>query len=325
MTLDVEDRLRRTLHDVASRLEVGDDDLNDARRGPVASRPRWRPLAIAAVVVLVVGAAAALTGLGRETDDAASVVAGPDPGVTTTPPASSMADTSWTLAILSSDGMTLEITVGIQPAGEGPCEQQFRYEVTETEHAVTVAFAQVEQTTTATEPVACEDVLQPQSFEIELDSPLGDRALYDGVQPQPRQVWRLAEVVVPTVLPDGVTADDLGRSPGTDFGPVHWTQHAVVPSGPGWDLLIDQGRAGSFTPPSGDVIATTEIHGNEATIYEYFNHTGHMVHWTEGGLDLTVRAELHTVNMSEPRSFANPDVAFIDDVLLQVADGIAIP
>ena len=50
-----------------------------------------------------------------------------------------------------------------------------------------------------------------------------------------------------------------------------------------------------------------------------------MVHWSEGGLDITVRAELHTGNMSEPRTFANPDVAFIDDVLLQVAEGIAIP
>ncbi|HEV2810874.1 MAG TPA: sigma factor-like helix-turn-helix DNA-binding protein [Acidimicrobiales bacterium] len=81
MTLDVEDRLRRTLHDVASRLEVGDNDLNHVGAAPVASRPRWMPLAIAAVLVLVVGAAAALTGLGVGTDDDASVVAGPGPGV----------------------------------------------------------------------------------------------------------------------------------------------------------------------------------------------------------------------------------------------------
>ena len=239
------------------------------------------------------------------------------------------ADTSWLGAILSVDGLTLELDVGSQPDGDGPCEQRFQHEVTETEDAVTVAFDLLEQTTPPTGPVGgCNLMLQPQHFEIRLDAPLGDRTLYDGVQPQPQQVWRLAEVVEPTVLPDGVTADDLVRSPGGDLGPVHWSQYAEVRSGPGWDLWIDQGPAGSFTPPStepGEVIATTEIHGIEAAIYEYFNHTGHMVHWTEGGLDITVRAELHTVNMSEPLSFANPDVAFIDDVLIRVAGGIAIP
>lgn len=238
------------------------------------------------------------------------------------------ADTIWFGAVLSVDGMTLELSVGSQPEGDGPCEERFQYEVTETEDAVTVAFDQLEQTTATTGPVACIAMAQPQQFEIQLDAPLGDRALYDGVQPQPQQVWRLAEVVEPTVLPDGVTADDLVREPRGERKETSWSQYAEVPSGPRWDLWIDQGPAGSFTPPStapGEVIDTTQIHGNEATIYEYFNHTGHMVHWTEGGLDITVRAELHTVNMSEPLSFANPDVAFVDDVLIRVADGIAIP
>jgi len=239
------------------------------------------------------------------------------------------ADTSWSGAILSIDGMTLELSVGSSPEGDGPCEQRFQHEVIEAEDAVTVAFDLLEQVTTTIEPVPCVAMRQPQTFDVSLDAPLGDRALYDGVQPQPQLVWRLAEVVNPTVLPDGVTAADLVRSPaGEEQGPLAWSQFAQVPSGPGWDLWIDQGPTGSFIPPStapGEVIATTEIHGVIATIYEYFNHTGHLVHWTEGGLDITVRAELHSSNMSEPFSFANPDVAFIDDELIAVADGISVP
>jgi hypothetical protein len=273
-------------------------------------------------VVLASTVAVALTACGD--DDAEPVSARDAP--TSTPVD---ADTSWGGAIVSMDGTTLELSVGSSPEGDGPCEQRFQHEVIETEDTVTVAFDLLEQVTTTIEPVPCVAMAQPQHFEIHLEAPLGDRPLYNGVEPEPQDVWWLADVVEATVLPDGVSADDLDKFPGGGPDSVgHWSQSAQVPSGPGWDLWIDQAPEGSFVPPStepGEVIATTEVHGVEATMYEYFNHTGHLVHWTEGGLDITVRAELHTANMSEPFSFANPDVAFIDDEIIAVADGISVP
>ncbi len=235
------------------------------------------------------------------------------------------ADTRWSRAILSADGMTLTISVAGAPAGDGPCEERFLYHVTETDHSVTVAFRRATSAST-TAPIACPDVLVTQRFDIRLHAPLGDRPLYDAIGQQPRPVWHVADVVRPTVLPGGITVHDLTPTPGS--APLDWSQSAQVTSGPGWDLWIDQGPAGSFTAPStapAKVVATTEVHGSEAKIYEYFNSTGHLIHWTEHGLDVTVRAELHTGNMSEPQSFANPQVAFIDPLLVRIAGGIVVP
>jgi hypothetical protein len=72
-------------------------------------------------------------------------------------------------------------------------------------------------------------------------------------------------------------------------------------------------------------VATTKVHGHDANVYEYFNFTGREIHWTEHGLDVTVRAELHTSNMQPPYSFANPEVAFIEGTLIHVANGIVMP
>lgn len=270
-----------------------------------------------AAVLLVVPALAA-AGCGSDTVDSVA-------------PAASSAlpfdgDTRWHGAVLSEDGLSLEVVVGSQPTGDGPCEQRFRHEVLETPESVTVAVDEVESTMTETVP--CTLALTPQVIEIDLKEPLGTRALHDGVQAASQPVWRRAEVVRVEVLPEGVTADDVTASPDFDRGPDYWTLAAQVPSGPGWDLWIDQAPASSFTPPStapGKVIDVLNIDGNEAEIWEYFNHTGHLVHWTVDGLDLTVRAEIHTVNLSEPQSFANPEVAFIDDDLIRVAEGIAVP
>lgn len=272
---------------------------------------------------LLFGPAIVLT-VGACSDSGADVAA-----VATSSPSTPVdADMPWHGAVLAEDGMTLELSVGSRPAGDGPCEQQFEHAVTETDELVTIAFDQVEPTTTTTDSVACTLMAQPQRFDIDLQVPLGDRDVHNGIDDEAQPVWRRADVVEPTVLPDGVTHADLGASPNRsrDGSPRSWSQHADATSGPGWDLWIDQQPAGSFmVPKDADVVSTTTVHGTEATIYEYFNHTGHMIHWTENGVEITVRAELHTVNMSEPLSFANPDVAFIDDVLIQVADGIAVP
>lgn len=251
---------------------------------------------------------------------------------TTTMPAAVEADTSWGTPLLSADGMALELRVGSRPEGDGPCEQRFRHQVIETNDDVTIAFDLLELPAETTTPAVCPANVVPQDVRIVLDAPLGDRQVYDGVQTQPKDVGRLAEVVVPEVLPDGITIDDVTQTPRPDAGPLSWSQAVAVPSGPGWALFIDQGPIGSFTSPStepGTVIDTIEVHGNEAKVYEYFDDAGYyarrMVQWTEGGLDITVRAELLTASMAEPHSFANPDVAFIADTLVRVADGIVVP
>jgi LysM repeat protein len=237
------------------------------------------------------------------------------------------ADTMWSGAELSIDGMTLQISIGSQPEGDGPCEQRFENKVTETNGSVTVAFRQIAHVATSTTgPVVCQFSMRPQTVAIRLAAPLGDRLLFDGMNPTPQPVWHRTEVVQPTVLPEGVSAADLLVRPGHLVG--RWSQSAQVASGPGWDLWIDQAPAGAITPNAYapyNVVASANVHGHAITIYEYSNHTGHLIYWTEGGLDITVRAELHTANMSTPQSFANPQVAFIDPLLIRIANGITIP
>jgi hypothetical protein len=283
--------------------------------------PTRRPyLAVAASVVV-------LAGIGVLIAIRSSHAPSPISSATTTATVNAdsfKADTSWSGAVLSVDGMTLQIRIGTQHEGDGPCEQRFEHKVSETNANVTVAFRQIPSPTDTKEPVVCARTMASQAVEIRLAAPLGDRLLFDGVNPTPQQVWRRADVVRPTVLPAGVTAGDLVVMP----GPANWSQSAQVTSGPGWDLWIDQAPAGSITPstnPPDKAIATATVHGQAATIYEYFNHTGHMIQWTEGGLDITVRAELHTANMSTPQSFANPQVAFVDPLIIRIANGITIP
>jgi hypothetical protein len=269
-------------------------------------------------LVLMVASALAAAGCGSDAVEPAAPVTSPEVALD--------ADTKWDGAVLSVDGLSFEVWVGSQPAGDGPCEQRFRHEVIETPESVTVSFDEVEPATTETAP--CKAILTPQMFVIDLEQPLGTRAVYDGVEAVPQPVWRRDEVVSVEALPEGIVADELAASPDLGQGPDAWTLSAQVPSGPGWDLWVDQGPAGSFTPPMtapGKVIDTLTINGNEAEMYEYFNHTGHLIHWTEGGLDLTVRAELHTSNLSQPRNFANPEVSFIDDVLIRIAEGVVVP
>lgn len=266
-------------------------------------------------------ALAATGGCGAGADDPAAPATAP-----TTARQRVDADTSWPAAVLSVDGLRLEIAIGSQPEGDGPCEQRFLHEVIEEANSVTVAFEEVASPSIESQP--CALALQQQIVELELDGPLGDRELIDGSDGARRPVWRRADLVVPEVLPEGVADDDLEVTPSFDQGTQAWTMLAQVDSGPGWDLWIDQLPAGTFTPPStapGAVVDTVAIGGDEATIYEYFNHTGHLIRWSEDGLDLTIRAELHTIDMDDPQSFANPSVAFIDDELVAIAEGLRVP
>lgn len=284
-----------------------------------------RRLTTAAVAVLLAAACSddGTTVTADDTDD------GVDRATQPSESADLEADTPWHAAELSEDGMTLMFSIGGSPEGDGPCEQRFEHSVTEDAESVTVAFDRVEATTTTTpeERVLCNDIAAPQRFEVTLVEPLGDRPVFDGTEDQARSILRRAEIVEATVLPQG--ADDLVASPNIENRGGHgWSQSAQVSSGPGWDLWIDQHPEGSFVEPStepGAVVTTTTVRGIPAQVWEYFNHTGRMVHWVEGGLDITVRAELHTVNMDEPMSWANPSVQFIEDEILAVAEGIVLP
>ncbi len=251
----------------------------------------------------------------------------PTTTVTTTAPSPSFkADTSWGRAVLHTDGTTLTIEVSGAPIGDGPCNVRYEHEVIETDTSVTVAFRQLRRSTTTRGDIACPAIAMLQPFVIHLKAPLGERKLYDGVDTEPKQVWRMTDIVEPTVLPDGITIEALERVP-SGKGTLAWMQYAEISSGPGWDLFIDQAPAGSFVAPEtspGTIVGRYTVHGNDAAMYEYFNFTGHEIHWTEGGLDITVRAELHTSNISKPQSFENAQVAFIDPLLVRIADGIVV-
>ena len=109
--------------------------------------------------------------------------------------------------------------------------------------SVTVTFDEAEPATTETAP--CKALLTPQVFEIDLEEPLGVRALYDGVQAVPRPVWRRAEVVGVQVLPEGVAADELTASPEVDQGP-----DSSGPSRPRCPRVL-AGTSGSTRGPQG--------------------------------------------------------------------------
>jgi hypothetical protein len=269
------------------------------------------------LILAVVAVAASACGSGHPNAGSATTTALP----------TFKADTSWDGAVLSVDGRTLQIGIPGEPKGDGPCEERFVYRVTETKQRVTVAFRSVVNPTATTAPVACPLVLSMQRFTIRLRSPLGTRPLYDGVKPQAQPVWRKADIVDATVLPAGVAHADLLSEPASP-APNTWSQTAQVASGPGWDFFIDQGPAGTFVAPTtapAKIVATTKVHGHDANVYEYFSSTGREIHWTENGLDITVRAELHTSNLRAPQSFANPEVAFVEPTLIRVANGIVEP
>lgn len=274
-------------------------------------RTRRRLAASGSVLAVVLVAAVAVAAIARHDAGDETVYAG-QPDTTATPRLGIDADTPWDAATLSADGRTLTIEVGNQPEGTGPCQQSFRHDVAQTAAAVTVGFQAVAPTST-TAPALCVDTFQPQTFQIRLDAPLGDRPVYDGVQRQPRTIHRLGDLVQVTGLPDGWAPE---RAAPLDFadGTSGWQQD-FRKDGEDWYLYVIQAPAGWYRPAS-DTTATERltVGGHDATRTEWFNRTAHTIHWTQDGLDLTVTGEAQG-----PPTFTH------DDELLRIAAGIRLP
>lgn len=275
-------------------------------------RRRRRVLVTVPVLVIVVGLAVAAVGnrTGRGGDHQ-TVYAG-STSTTTDQKLDVDANTSWFEADLSEDGLTLTLSVGHSPPGDGPCEQTFTHDVVETSDSVTIAFEEQASTTTSTGPVPCIAMAQPQTFTIELAEPLGGRAVYDGVQPEPRTIHRAAEIefVSVTWLPDGwarqsasaETLEDGGQFGQQDFGT----------EGADWYVYIVQAPAGWFKAPGegGEGVDVT-VNGIAAKRYNWFNGTAQTIHWVQDGLDISVTGE-----MQGPPTFTH------DDDLLRIARGV---
>lgn len=285
----------------------------DAARGRVdrtirRRRQRRRATGSAALVALVVAGAAGIAGL--TDDDGGDVVAqGGDDAEDGAGGARLQADTEWSDAMLSRDGRTLMIQVGHSPPGDDPCAQNFEMEVVETDTTVTVAFDE-EPVPALGEGEACTDILEPQVASVSLDVVLGDRALYDGIRPEPRPVHRLAEVVEVGDVPDGFTNQEPQFTEGQ---PGAW-QQMFLSDGADWYFTVAQDPEGEAPAPEGTPTPVT-VHGIEGLRYTgQMNGTMESIRWDEGGLTITVWGE-----MQGPPTFTR------SAELLEIAEGVRLP
>jgi len=160
-------------------------------------------------------------------------------------------------------------------------------------------------------PEPCTLALTPQRFEIALDDPLADRPIYDGVDPEPRAVRDMAELVAVTYKPPGFSLGDA--SPGGGGARTGW-QQTFRADGIDWYFAVMQGPNGEFLPPYGDPVGTAVVHGIEADVYEDPSHTIRTIHWLEGGIDIQVWGEMQ----------GPPDFNY-DAELLKIAEGVQLP
>jgi hypothetical protein len=277
-------------------------------RGTAVRRRRTRRGAAGSVVLTAVVAAGVIGALGACSED------GPDSEVTAggdaNPAASIDPDTEWSDPILSADERVLTIMVGSAGPGDGPCNQNFTHEVVATDRSVTVAFD--EQPTAPVpdgEDVGCADVFAPQRFDIDLDAPLGDREVFDGVRPEPQLVHRLGELVEVTTTPDGFTP----REPSIVEGEAgRWSQQFHGDAD--WYVSVDQQPAATATTPEGTPTPVT-VHGIEGTRYSgQMNGTMESIVWVEGDLAITVWGE-----MQGPPAFTH------STELLETAESVRSP
>lgn len=276
-------------------------------------RRRRRVLGTVPVLVIVVGLAVAAVGnsTGRGGDHQ-TVYAG-STSTTTDQKLDVDANTPWFEADLSEDGLTLTLSVGSSPRGDGPCEQTFTHDVVETSDSVTIAVEEQPSSATSTGSAVCEAMAWPQVFTIELAEPLGGRAVYDGVQPEPRTIHRASELVSATWLPGGWVLQSASPETLEDGG--HFWQQYFGTEGGDWHAYIIQAPAGWFkAPPEGGEGVDVTVNGIAAKRYDWFNGTAQTIHWVQDGLDISVTGE-----MQGPPTFTH------DDDLLRIAQGVRMP
>jgi hypothetical protein len=276
-------------------------------RGVRRRRAQRRALGSAAVAaVATVGAIGTIRAMTDDADDAIVAQGGVGDRADVDP------DTEWSDPVLSEDGRRLTIMVGSAPPGDGPCDQNFDYEVVETGESVTVGFEELPAPASSNDParVACTDMLQPQRFDIDLSAPLGDREVYDGVRPEPKKLHRLAELVDVTTVPNGWTAEEPAIAGVEENG---W-QQTFLKDGADWYFAVNQEPASDATTPEGTPTPVT-VHGIEGLRYAgQMSGTMESIRWTEDGVTITVWGE-----MQGPPTFTH------SDDLLQIAEGVRLP
>lgn len=178
------------------------------------------------------------------------------------------------LAELSADGQTVEIAVGEKELGSPPCRTRYRTKAREQADRVVIAVDELWMVPLG--GPACTGEAIPQHLTVPLSEPLGDRRLYDGVQPDPRPVHRAAELVTIPVLPEGFELGSVGT-----LAPDGWEQFYEHPDGE-WSVVVLQRRANG-RKPDGRLIGSTTVRGIDAEIYEQFSGSDRSVHWVEHG------------------------------------------
>jgi len=265
-------------------------------------RARRRAVGSAAVVAVVVAGTAGAIGLAGD-DGGDDIVAGGDEV------ADLQADTEWADPILSRDGRTLTIRVGHSPPGDTGCDQNFAHELVETADSVTVAFDE-RPTARLGEGEACDDMLDPQTFEVALDAPLGTRAVFDGVRPQPQLVHRLAEAIEVTHVPDGFTAE----VPLITEGEAGTWQQLFHRDGADWYFNVAQYPEDEAPTPEGTPTPVT-VNGISAQRWSgQMNNTMETIRWTQDGVTVDVWGE-----MQGPPTFTHAAE------LLEIAEGVRLP
>lgn len=263
--------------------------------------------AFTAVAVAVAGAAGARGAFPFTDDHGDEIVArggNDDPD-----PADVQADTPWSDPILSPDERTLTIEVGAAPPGDGPCDENYRHEVVETDTSVTVGFEKL-PSPPGSDGAVCVAMAQPQHIAVELDAPLGDRPAYDGVRPGPQTVHRLDTLAEVTYVPDGWTAGEpLTAGTAEDA----WDQ-PFSRDGAGWSFSVVQEPTSAATTPEGTPLPVT-VHGTEGVRYSgQVDGAMESIRWVEGDVTLTVRGL-----MDRPAPFAH------GAELLRIAEGVRLP
>ena len=219
-----------------------------------------------------------------------------------TPPGAEM---PFELARLSADGQAVKIAVGHKALGSPPCRTRYRTTAIERPDRVVIAVDELFMLPLG--GPACAGDSTPQHFTVPLRAPLGDRQLYDGVQRDPRPVYREAELITVPVLPEGFERGFVDPLP-----PDGWQQFYEHRDRE-WSVVVLQQRA-SGRKPDGRLIGSAIVRGMDAEIYEQFGGSDRSVHWVEDGWAIEVQGRM---------TYGSPFTH--EQELMRVAEQIRIP